>query len=75
MPVIYRRASNLPRGVAGRNKALDWVLQRYLDTLSRKEEGEEKKGVYGVLYFADDDNTYDLRLFEQVALFQSSMTN
>ena len=62
MPVIYRQAPKvLPRGVAGRNKALDWVLNQYLVTLTRKEEG-----VHGVLYFADDDNTYDLRLFDQV---------
>ena len=43
------------RGVFQRNKALAWLRdnQSILDT-------------NGVVYFADDDNTYDIRLFEEV---------
>ncbi|KAF2345388.1 Glycosyl transferase family 43 [Trinorchestia longiramus] len=42
-----------PRGVANRLKALEWITQN------------AKFG--GTIYFADDDNTYDLRLFEEHA--------
>ncbi|CDW59011.1 galactosylgalactosylxylosylprotein [Trichuris trichiura] len=43
-----------PRGVAQRNAALTW-LRSNLSPLTK-----------GVLYFADDDNTYDLRIFEEM---------
>lgn len=43
-----------PRGAEQRNRALRWLR----DTRSRDEPG--------VVYFADDDNTYSLRLFEEV---------
>ena len=45
-----------PRGVEQRNAALNW-LRHNTDV---KEAG-------GVLYFMDDDNTYDLEIFEQVS--------
>jgi len=48
----------LPRGVLQRNAGLAW-LRSHLDTLSPESSG--------VLYFADDDNTYDLRLFDEVS--------
>ena len=41
-----------PRGNAGRNRALDWIKQN-----------ASKAGVF---YFADDDNSYDIRLFDEV---------
>ena len=41
-----------PRGVLQRNAGLDWL--------------RKQRRISGVLYFADDDNTYDLRLFEEV---------
>ena len=41
-----------PRGVAARNAAIRWIVD------NAKDEG--------VMYFADDDNTYDLRLFHEV---------
>ncbi len=44
-----------PRGVVQRNKGLDW-LRQHPDQLHHA----------GVVYFADDDNTYDIRLFEEV---------
>ena len=43
------------RGVEQRNMALLWLRNTF-------KPGEEK----GVIYFGDDDNTYDLRLFEEV---------
>ena len=43
------------RGVEQRNTALDWL---------RKNINANK--TKGVLYFADDDNTYDVRIFEEV---------
>ena len=50
------RASNgaKPRGVANRNLGLEWAIENVDD---------------GVVYFADDDNTYDIRLFEEVWRF------
>ncbi len=46
-----------PRGVLQRNEGLKWL---------RDNANEVKRGV---LYFLDDDNTYDIRLFEEVANF------
>ena len=46
----------LPRGVLQRNSGLAW-LRSHLDTSQQ---------AHGVLYFADDDNTYDLRIFDEV---------
>ena len=46
----------LPRGVLQRNAGLAW-LRNYLKTSPK---------AHGVVYFADDDNTYDLRIFEEV---------
>lgn len=43
------------RGVAQRNFAMDWLKDNI------KNERED-----GVIYFADDDNSYDLQLFEEV---------
>jgi beta-1,3-glucuronyltransferase len=43
-----------PRGVAGRMTGLAWIRNN-----SRE----------GVVYFGDDDNSYDLRLFEEVTYF------
>uniref|UniRef100_A0A5S6Q236 Galactosylgalactosylxylosylprotein 3-beta-glucuronosyltransferase n=1 Tax=Trichuris muris TaxID=70415 RepID=A0A5S6Q236_TRIMR len=43
-----------PRGVAQRNAALTWLRSSLSPSAS------------GVLYFADDDNTYDLRIFEEM---------
>lgn len=59
MPAIYKSQHSqtlygLPRGVAGRNAAVEWLLQH----TSAKSKN--------ILYFADDDNSYDLRLFEDI---------
>ena len=53
-PAMYRTAKLRynPRGVSSRRAGLHWLLNR---TWS------------GVVYFGDDDNTYDTRLFQQIA--------
>lgn len=43
-----------PKGVLQRNFGLNW-LRNHIDPASK-----------GVVYFADDDNTYDLELFEEM---------
>ncbi|KHJ80195.1 hypothetical protein OESDEN_20135 [Oesophagostomum dentatum] len=48
----------LPRGVPQRNAALAWIRTQ----LSRAKTG--------VVYFGDDDNTYDLRLFDEIRSVQ-----
>ena len=55
MPDVYRKKyqeNRLPKGVSNRNKALHWIFRYAVDK--------------AVVYFADDDNTYDLRLFHEV---------
>ena len=47
-----------PRGVLQRNSALKWIRGNLNPNMDK-----------GVLYFADDDNTYDIRLFEEVTTF------
>ena len=58
MPEKYssKPASQKPKGVENRMKGLEWILNH------AKDSGDDS----GVFYFADDDNTYDLRLFEEV---------
>uniref|UniRef100_A0A182M4K6 Galactosylgalactosylxylosylprotein 3-beta-glucuronosyltransferase n=1 Tax=Anopheles culicifacies TaxID=139723 RepID=A0A182M4K6_9DIPT len=52
MPEMYRGRKNAPRGVANRRAALHWIRQNGIKT--------------GVLYFGDDDNTFDLKLFSEI---------
>lgn len=52
MPAKYRKLKVKPRGVSNRNRGLQWIRANATE---------------GVLYFADDDNTYNLQIFEQVA--------
>ncbi|KAH8273996.1 hypothetical protein KR044_007423 [Drosophila immigrans] len=52
MPHKFRSTKPAPRGVANRRAALQWIRQHNLTK--------------GVLYFGDDDNTYDLRLFSEI---------
>jgi len=58
MPKRYKKkdAKSWPKGVENRNKAVEWILEHV------KESGDDS----GVFYFADDDNTYDVRIFEEV---------
>ena len=47
-----------PRGVEQRNLAIEWI---------RKNINPHRTP--GVVYFADDDNTYDSRIFDQVCFY------
>ena len=49
------------RGVAQRNVALSWLRKEY--------QSYSKYGCDGVVYFADDDNRYDIEIFEIVSIF------
>lgn len=52
MPEQYKLTKRAkPRGVSNRNRGLDYLRANATE---------------GVLYFADDDNTYDISIFEQV---------
>ncbi|XP_067642520.1 galactosylgalactosylxylosylprotein 3-beta-glucuronosyltransferase P isoform X2 [Eurosta solidaginis] len=52
MPEIYKHTKKAkPRGVSNRNRGLDYIRANATD---------------GVLYFADDDNTYDISIFDQM---------
>ena len=45
------------KGAEQRNHALQWLRKQY-------KVGQ----LQGVVYFGDDDNTYDIRLFEEVSM-------
>ncbi|XP_046451160.1 galactosylgalactosylxylosylprotein 3-beta-glucuronosyltransferase S-like [Daphnia pulex] len=51
MPSAYKKLKNPPRGVSNRRAALQWIRSNVKQ---------------GVLYFGDDDNSYDLRLFDEI---------
>lgn len=54
-----------PRGVEQRNRALDWL--RSGGGAVGGEKDPPPAGTRGVVYFADDDNTYSRELFEEVS--------
>ncbi|XP_078047417.1 glucuronyltransferase P [Augochlora pura] len=52
MPVKYKQKKGAkPRGVSNRNRGLQWI---------------RANATNGVFYFADDDNTYDIALFDEI---------
>uniref|UniRef100_A0A1B6LSY1 Galactosylgalactosylxylosylprotein 3-beta-glucuronosyltransferase n=1 Tax=Graphocephala atropunctata TaxID=36148 RepID=A0A1B6LSY1_9HEMI len=52
MPDIYKnKTGSKPRGVSNRNRGLEWL---------------RANATKGVFYFADDDNTYDIALFQEM---------
>ncbi|KAL0624424.1 Galactosylgalactosylxylosylprotein 3-beta-glucuronosyltransferase 2 [Plecturocebus cupreus] len=54
-PRRYKRPG-LPRATEQRNAGLAWLRQRH----------QHQRAQQGVLFFADDDNTYSLELFQEV---------
>ncbi|XP_061525376.1 LOW QUALITY PROTEIN: galactosylgalactosylxylosylprotein 3-beta-glucuronosyltransferase 3 [Phycodurus eques] len=48
-----------PRGVEQRNEALRWLRED-------RRAPKDQRGQRGVVYFADDDNTYSLQIFEEM---------
>lgn len=52
MPDVYRTVSTVPRGVSNRRAAITWLKNNNIKS--------------GVLYFGDDDNTFDLELFSEI---------
>lgn len=62
IPVSYKSLSRekTPRGVSSRRAGLRWVLKRHGSLKNRCPNAA------AVIYFADDDNTYDFRIFEQI---------
>ncbi|KAG3284867.1 hypothetical protein H1C71_008423 [Ictidomys tridecemlineatus] len=55
-----------PRGVEQRNKALEWLRGR--GGAVGGEKDPPPPGTQGVVYFADDDNTYSRELFEETSV-------
>jgi len=56
MPEKYKlKKGAKPRGVSNRNRGLQWI---------------RANATKGVFYFADDDNTYDIELFDEVQKLQ-----
>ena len=51
-PTVFNKVVGKPRGVGARRAALEWLRLHQLT---------------GVVYFADDDNTYDSDIFRQVS--------
>jgi len=53
MPKEEQKKKVKARGVSNRNRGLEWIRENNADPR-------------GVIYFGDDDNTYDLRVFEEI---------
>ena len=54
MPERYYHVPHKPKGVSSRNAAVNWIIYNDFQLSP------------GVIYFGDDDNTYDLSLFEEI---------
>ncbi|KAJ7341611.1 hypothetical protein JRQ81_005923 [Phrynocephalus forsythii] len=59
-PRRYKRPGQ-PRATEQRNAGLAWIRQRY-----QHAKGPPTPPTPGVLFFADDDNTYSLELFQEM---------
>ncbi len=66
MPSMYKKAKYKPRGVSSRNAGLQWIIEADNAMRTAKETSSSSSIPPGVIYFADDDNTYDLRIFDQM---------
>ena len=56
IPKMYDNVFSKPKGVSSRNAAVNWIIDKEMTLPS------------GIIYFGDDDNTYDLRLFEEIRM-------
>ena len=54
------------RGAEQRNHGVDWLFESAAAGFLGKLHDPAKVG--GVVYFGDDDNTYDIQLFEEVSM-------
>lgn len=59
------RDPRMPRGTMQRNLALRWLRETFNANSSQA----------GIVYFADDDNTYSLELFEEVSVAEAHVPN
>ena len=57
MPERYNDVILTPKGVSSRNAGVNWIIDNDFHGNVRGP---------GVIYFGDDDNTYDLSLFEEI---------
>ncbi|XP_061433017.1 galactosylgalactosylxylosylprotein 3-beta-glucuronosyltransferase 1-like isoform X3 [Lethenteron reissneri] len=66
----HRSRSSFPRGTFQRNEALRWLREMYGNRSrshdSTGESGLDPRALNGVVYFADDDNTYSMDIFEEM---------
>ena len=79
MPAKYRKNKVKPRGVSNRNRGLQWIRANATEGngFNVKISYQHQPNCdtiflhflfsKGVLYFADDDNTYDLDIFDEVS--------
>lgn len=54
------------RGAEQRNHGIDWLFESAAEGVLDKLHGAAK--VEGVVYFGDDDNTYDIEVFKEVRI-------
>lgn len=54
-----------PRGVEQRNHGIDWLRESASEGLLGDDHNPAK--LKGVVYFGDDDNTYDTEVFDEVS--------
>ena len=60
-PPTTLKGQKAPRGVSQRNAGLNWIRESCSNTTEKCR---------GVVYLMDDDNKYDLKLFEEVSPYR-----
>ncbi|CAN0309294.1 unnamed protein product [Lampetra fluviatilis] len=72
-----RSRSSFPRGTFQRNEALRWLRETYGNRSgshdATEESGLDSRALNGVVYFADDDNTYSMDIFEELRSVSHTM--